>query len=155
METTRHFTSTVYVVNEGATALHHHERIDRWLPPGGHIDRDELPLEAAKREVQEEIGQQVAIPGDERTVIGPGSYELPKPAHLNLHDIHHYDDGTPGHQHIDFLYYGTVPSRNITPADGERGDTHWEWFTVDDLERDDRLSPEVRDMGREAIETFE
>lgn len=155
METTRHFTSTVYVVNERATALHHHERIDSWLPPGGHIDRDELPIEAAKREVREEIGQEVSIPGDERTKIGPNSYELPGPAHLNLHDIHHYDDGSVGHQHIDFLYFGTVPTRDISPADGERRDTHWEWFTVEDLERDDRLSREVRDLGTEAIETLQ
>lgn len=155
METTRHFTSTVYVVNEGATALHHHERIDSWLPPGGHIDRDELPIEAARREVREETGQTVTIPGDGRTKIGPDSYELPEPVHLNLHDIHHYDDGSVGHQHIDFLYYGTVPSREITPADGERQDVHWEWFTREDLENDDRLTAEVRALGREAISTFE
>lgn len=154
METTRHFTASVYVVNDGATALHHHERIDSWLPPGGHIDRDELPIEAARREVREEIGQPVSIPGADRTPIGPDSYELSEPAHLNLHDIHHYDDGTVGHQHIDFLYFGTVPSRDIDPSDGERNDDHWAWFTPDDLQTDDRLTEEVRTLGSEAIETL-
>ena len=33
METTRHFTATVYVVHEGATLLHDHKRLDLWLPP--------------------------------------------------------------------------------------------------------------------------
>ena len=136
METTRHFVATVYVVNDGATALHHHERIDRWLPPGGHIDRDERPIEAARREVREETGHEVTFPEDSLTQIGPDSYELPDPAHLNLHDIHHYDDGTVGHQHIDFLYYGTIPGRTIDPQDGERHDDHWAWFTVDDLQTD-------------------
>lgn len=28
METTRHFTATVYVVNDGAVALHHHDRLE-------------------------------------------------------------------------------------------------------------------------------
>ncbi|MFO7833730.1 MAG: NUDIX hydrolase, partial [Halohasta sp.] len=40
METTRHFTSTVYIVHEGATALHHHDRLGIRVPPGGHVDRD-------------------------------------------------------------------------------------------------------------------
>ena len=47
METTRHFVATVYVVHKGATLLHEHDRLGMWLPPGGHIDRDELPHEAA------------------------------------------------------------------------------------------------------------
>ena len=42
METTRHFTATTYVVEGDAVALHEHERLGKWLPPGGHVDRDEL-----------------------------------------------------------------------------------------------------------------
>ena len=152
METTRHFTSTVYVVNDGAIALHHHERLGIWLPPGGHIDRDELPIEAAKREVLEEVGQDVTIPNDEQTQLGPDSRAIRDPDRLMLHDIHRYDDGSVGHQHIDFVYYGAVPSRTIDPADGERHDDHWEWFTPDDLASDERLTPEVRTLGREAID---
>lgn len=152
METTRHFTATVYVVNSGATALHRHGRLGIRIPPGGHVERDELPLETARREVHEEIGQTVTIPDTDRTAVGPHSRELPDPQHLNLHDIHHYEDGSVGHQHIDFLYYGRVPSRTIAPTDGERHDDHWEWFTPDDLATDDRLTPEVSTYGREAIE---
>ena len=50
METTRHFVATCYVVNDGATLLHEHEKLEMWLPPGGHVDRDELPHETALRE---------------------------------------------------------------------------------------------------------
>ena len=56
METTRHFTATVYLVNDGATALHEHPTLGIRLPPGGHVDRDELPHEAGLREVHEETG---------------------------------------------------------------------------------------------------
>jgi 8-oxo-dGTP pyrophosphatase MutT (NUDIX family) len=56
METTRHFVATMYVVNDGATLLHEHEKLGMWLPPGGHIDRDEQPHEAALRETYEETG---------------------------------------------------------------------------------------------------
>jgi ADP-ribose pyrophosphatase YjhB (NUDIX family) len=46
METTRHFVATVYVVNGGAVALHEHDRLGMWLPPGGHVEREELPHDA-------------------------------------------------------------------------------------------------------------
>ena len=68
METTRHFTATVYVVNDGATALHEHKRLGIHIPPGGHVDRDELPHEAALREVREETGLEATLLDDTPTV---------------------------------------------------------------------------------------
>ena len=56
METTRHFVATVYAVHDGAVALHEHDKLEMWLPAGGHLDRDELPHEAALREAREESG---------------------------------------------------------------------------------------------------
>jgi 8-oxo-dGTP pyrophosphatase MutT (NUDIX family) len=39
--------------------LHLHRKLGMWLPPGGHIERDELPDDAAVREVFEETGLRV------------------------------------------------------------------------------------------------
>jgi 8-oxo-dGTP diphosphatase len=36
--------------------LGHHKDSNLWLPPGGHCDQGELPIDTAKRELQEEIG---------------------------------------------------------------------------------------------------
>ena len=156
METTRHFTATTYIVNDGATALHHHDRLDMWLPPGGHIDRDELPRQAAIREVREETGLDPVLLEGEATIEAPTVTELPGPEHLILEDIHHYDAGEVGHQHIDFIFYGSVESRTIDPdGDGEREDEHWEWFDADALETDPELNPEVRVLGLEAIEAVD
>ncbi len=156
METTRHFCATTYIVNDGATALHHHDRLDMWLPPGGHIDRDELPREAARREVREETGLDVTLHESETDIETPVVTELPAPEHILLEDIHFYDDDSVGHQHIDLIYFGAVPSRDIDP-DGhdERGDAHWEWYDTADLEADGDLAPEVKQLGREAIETID
>ncbi|MCR4326360.1 MAG: NUDIX domain-containing protein [Candidatus Roizmanbacteria bacterium] len=37
----------------------HHKKADKWLFNGGHIDKGELPLQAALRELYEEVGLQL------------------------------------------------------------------------------------------------
>ena len=69
MEITRHFTATTFVVFKNKTLLHKHRSLDMWLPPGGHIDRDELPHIAAAREVLEETGLEVDIVHREPTIF--------------------------------------------------------------------------------------
>lgn len=49
------------VVTDGArVVLGHHVKSGLWLPPGGHVDPGETPLQAARRECVEELG--LALP---------------------------------------------------------------------------------------------
>ena len=51
----RHFTATAFIIDsKGRTLLLWHKRLNRWMPPGGHIDDNETPEEAARRECKEE-----------------------------------------------------------------------------------------------------
>ena len=59
MTTVRHFTATGFVVHEGATLLHWHSKVKMWLPPGGHVEENEDPVQAVLREVEEETGLKV------------------------------------------------------------------------------------------------
>jgi len=152
METTRHFTATAYVVHDGALALHHHDRLDMWLAPGGHVERDERPRETARREVREEVGLDVDLLEPETTVDAEAGRELPAAEHVMLFDINVHPDGAVGHQHVDFVYFGAAADRDIAPADGEASADEWEWFTAADLRRDDALTSEVVQIGVEAIE---
>ena len=155
METTRHFVATTYVVNDGAIALHEHDRLGMWLPPGGHVDRDELPHEAAVREVQEETGLDVELVAPTGDLQSPSARSLPRPQHFLLEDINVHD-GTVGHQHIDFVFYGVADSREIDPAPGEAPADDWRWFSREDLDREHhRLEPDVRTVGASAIEAVE
>lgn len=111
---TRDFTVAVFVVHEGRVLLHWHRKLGRWLPPGGHIEPNELPDEAAVREVREEAGVACAL----RPEFGldlklPGEpVQLVRPAGVQLADI------SPGHQHVDLVYFATVVGVPGTLPDG-------------------------------------
>lgn len=110
---TRDFTVAVFVVHQQHVLLHPHAKIGIWLPPGGHIDAPELPDEAAIREVMEEAGIDIELVGERG--VGIDSPELPRqlvrPEGIQLEDI------TPGHQHIDLIYFARVinPPTNDFP----------------------------------------
>jgi 8-oxo-dGTP pyrophosphatase MutT (NUDIX family) len=150
METTRHFTATIYIVNDGATALHGHDKLGIHVPPGGHVDRDELPHECAKRECREETGLDPTLLRHGDRVDAPNGRTLPQPRYQLLYDIDTFD-GNVAHQHIDHLYFATVPSREIVPEPGEAPASAWEWYTPADLRAAD-LEPDVVRIGTEAIE---
>ena len=152
METTRHHTATVYVVNAGATALHYHPKLELRLPPGGHLDRDELPHESGLREVREETGLEPTLIDDTDSVPAPAGETLPTPRHTMLYDIDVYPDGSVGHQHIDHVYFARVPSREIDPAPEEEPAEAWDWYTPDELRAAD-VDPDTTEIGIEAIET--
>ena len=155
METTRHSVATVYVVHEGATALHAHDKLGMWLPPGGHVELDELPHVTARREVREELGLDVELVAPEGDIQSPTVESIPRTQHFLLEDIN-VCDGEVGHQHVDFIYYGRVESRDIAPSADEQPAEDWAWFTPADLrERADDLESDVVEIGQRAIETVE
>lgn len=95
---TRDFTATAFVVWRGGVLLHRHKKLGRWFPPGGHIEPNELPDEAAVREVLEESGVQVALTG-ERALPVLEPRQLVRPRGIQLETIH------PVHEHIDLIYF--------------------------------------------------
>ena len=156
METTRHFVATCYVVADGATLLHEHDKLDMWLPPGGHVDRDELPHETALRETFEETGLRLELAADGGPYDTDQVESLPRPAAFLLEDIDVHDNGRVAHQHVDFVYFAESDGRTVEPVGhDEAAADAWEWFTAADLEaRADELAADVGDLGARAIETF-
>lgn len=152
METTRHFVATVYVVQDDAVALHQHDKLGMWLPAGGHIDRDELPHEAASREVREELGFDVDLITTEEDLASETARSMPEPQHFLLEDINVTAEGV-GHQHIDFVFYGDSPHRDIDPGPDEQPAEDWEWFTREELRNHEEIARDVAEIGRRAIET--
>lgn len=95
--TTRDLAVSVFVVWRARVLLHRHRKLGLWLPPGGHVEPNELPDDAARREVLEETGVAVELVG-ERAVDAPGPLQLVRPRGMQLESI------APGHEHIDLVY---------------------------------------------------
>jgi 8-oxo-dGTP pyrophosphatase MutT (NUDIX family) len=125
----RHFTVAVFVVWEGKVLLHHHRKLGMWLPPGGHIEENELPDEAAVREVWEETGLELELVGERREDVGD-PVQLYRTAGVQLENI------GPGHQHIDLIYFarpsGPATIRQEFTADraGWYGPEDWDGIRV-------------------------
>lgn len=138
----KHFTATTYVVHEKKVLLHFHKKLHMWLAIGGHIEDNELPEEAALREIAEETGL-IATLYDPDGQIGVSDVEqLIRPMHILLEDI----GGT--HKHIDLIYYARTESDVLNPQDGETANI--KWFTTDDIQNLD--APEnVKTLSLAAI----
>ena len=106
--TTRDFTATAFVVWRGCVLLHKHKKLGHWFPPGGHIEANELPDEAAVREVLEESGVPVVLLGVSPALEIAEPRQLVQPRGIQLETIHE------GHEHIDLIYFAE-------PADGYEG----------------------------------
>jgi 8-oxo-dGTP pyrophosphatase MutT (NUDIX family) len=155
METTHHYVATAYVVNDGAVLLHEHDGLGMWLPPGGHVDREEPPHETALRETREETGLDVTIVGPEGDLSSDTVQQLPQPRNVLLEDINVHD-GAVGHRHVDFVYYARADRREIDPDPGEQPAADWTWFDRDELAQEaDRLEPDVIENARRAIDAVE
>ncbi|OUU77040.1 MAG: hypothetical protein CBC30_02345 [Chloroflexi bacterium TMED70] len=120
----KHFTSTVFVVHNQKIALHWHKKVSEWLPAGGHIDKNETPVEAGIREVSEEMGIEVKI-------ISNSNYNfdeietVPVPEAILIESVR--DDDIGEHQHIDFVYFGVPVNNSIILL------SDWIWISADEL----------------------
>lgn len=119
---TREFTVAVFVVRGEEVLLLFHRKLQKWLPPGGHIDLPELPDEAALREVFEETGVRVRLIGDPALPVDTPR-QLVRPAGIQLEDI------GPGHQHIDLIYYAVPDPIEQEPTGNLAECEECGWFT--------------------------
>ena len=123
----KHFTAAAFVLHpdQDEVLLHWHKKVMEWLPPGGHIEKNESPEEAVVREVYEESGLSIKLFSNKSIFENIGEVkELEKPESLLLEPI---DDPKEGkHFHIDMIYFAEA----INP---ERLKSGWIWVNEQDL----------------------
>ncbi|HLD08340.1 MAG TPA: NUDIX domain-containing protein [Candidatus Peribacterales bacterium] len=136
----RHFTATAFIIDsQNRTLLLWHKRLKRWMPPGGHIDSDETPEDAAKRECKEETGLDVEIVEEESLDLFKENREegkmLKKPIALLLENIPVSEErNEPAHEHIDFLYIARPLDESQAISLAEHEGREIRWFTRGEIE---------------------
>jgi ADP-ribose pyrophosphatase YjhB (NUDIX family) len=97
-----HFTASAVIIDRGHILLVHHKRIGAWLPPGGHLDGNELPHRAAVRETLEETGVAVKVLTEPLVQTGSAdAFLLPQP--LCIHAVRATEKGSELF-HVDIAY---------------------------------------------------
>jgi 8-oxo-dGTP pyrophosphatase MutT (NUDIX family) len=117
-----------------------HGKLAMWLPPGGHVDPNELPDDAAVREVLEETGVRAELIGERTPRVGD-PVPLMRPEGVQLELI------APGHEHIDLVYFARPRGGQIVPSPecARAG-----WYHLDELEALG-VNDEIRDWSRRAV----
>lgn len=131
---TRDLAVSVFVVWRSRVLLHYHPKLGLWLPPGGHVEENELPDEAAVREVLEESGVEVELEW-EPPITAPGPRQLARPRGVQLERI------GPSHEHVDLIYFARPKAGYAGGVAGEAG--LFAWYDLE-AARALGLTPEMR-----------
>ncbi|MEM3113286.1 MAG: NUDIX domain-containing protein [Candidatus Pacearchaeota archaeon] len=125
--------------------LVNHAKLNKWLPVGGHINENEIPDDALRREVMEELGANISFlhyPSPRKE----NNYEYALPFYVNKHRI------TDDHEHYCLFYLCSIEGA-INYNTGEV--MGYKWFRANELDRLNfngiEIPDSVRDTGREAI----
>lgn len=119
----RHFTASAVVLSDhGEVLLVHHNKLNKWLYPGGHVDPDGDPAQAAVREVAEETGVQAVVLG-EPAFAHPAVRSHAAPWAIIEMDV--TDSKVGAHRHIDLVYVCRASGGDLTAQLEEVSGARW------------------------------
>lgn len=149
-------TASAFLFHQGKVLLVKHQKLKQWLGPGGHIDENELPHEAAVREFLEETGLQIKVYSAAREFSHQGEKTdlfHPLPMAINEHwvcqenyqarleaqankqiFIPHAKWQKGCEKHLNFAYLAKLNGPlEIKPQAGESEEIAW--FTLEELQK--------------------
>ncbi|MDD3453032.1 MAG: NUDIX domain-containing protein [Bacilli bacterium] len=123
MDKNRHFCASVYIINprDKKILLVKHKKLKKWVQPGGHIEHNEIPEEAAVREAYEETGLKIKLLGDRF----PREEDFIRPLGIQK------NRNEANEMHIDITYPAIPLGEDIVLSDESTG---IRWFSRDELD---------------------
>ena len=101
----------------------YHKKLQVWLPPGGHVEENELPDDAVLREIHEETGVKAEILFNKNnlTIADNKCRGLKRPFMVLLENI----EGDWSHNHIDMIYICTALNEDLVMQTSEASAIGW------------------------------
>ena len=131
-----------FIVDKNKILLIHHKKLQKWLPPGGHIKQGETPEQAIAREIKEETGLDIEF--ELKQEIKTGLMKTIMPFHMNLHSVG---------DHLHYcLYYLCKPKKESSMLSPNREEiTEAKWFDYSELD-DSVVIKDVSEIGKLALD---
>ena len=120
----KEYCASIFVINPDTKKilLVKHREFKKWVQPGGHLEHNETPEEAAVREVYEETQIKVKVLGERF----PREDDFIRPLGIQC-------NRKDGYMQIDVLYFG-VPIGNTEPVVDDDETIAARWFSREELE---------------------
>ncbi|MDP3727985.1 MAG: NUDIX domain-containing protein [bacterium] len=136
-----------YIIHEERLLLIFHNKLQIWLPPGGHIELNETPDQAVKREVKEEINLEIELLQYNTLSSGRNvREECALPFYTNVHNVGDHD-------HYGLFYL--CKAKDISTLKGNPKELReCKWFSLDDLMRKE-ITEDVGAIGKFALKLYD
>ena len=125
----RCITASAVVIDKGRVLLIKHKKLGVWIPPGGHVEQNEFPSEAAIREVREETGLEIKLIGKQNVEFSFEDAHTEVLPFAIVYEEVPYATGM--HIHFDNIYLAKVV--NGTPLLNKNESTDIGWFSEQEI----------------------
>lgn len=133
-----------YLVEHGRVLLVHHNRFDKWVPPGGHIEPGETFAGTAVREFKEETGLLVEAISSQPQIHPADANATPEPVPFYV-DVEREGFATPAL--VQFFYVQRQPDARGQAVEAQFEEVHGAaWFGLEDLD-DLKTFDQVRSLA--------
>jgi 8-oxo-dGTP diphosphatase len=142
-------TSCGVILHGGRILMFRHKKLGKWLFPGGHVEKNEDPIETVIRETKEETGLDVKVvdAGKGKRLKYKDVFEPQRPLSILIEKARYGNDL---HVHFDFVYLAKLgKAREIVAKEDELGE--FKWFGRNDICSAD-TSEDVKEMMRLAFD---
>lgn len=135
----RQYCASAYTIDfeNKKVLLMYNKKLNKWLQPGGHIEKSEIPEETAIRETFEETGIKIKI-------IGP-SFDNQKYQPIAIeHYINKVGDM------IDIQFVAIPETKEL--LNNENNKTVW--FSIDNLEKEENIEDDIKNKVKTLYEKY-
>ena len=125
-----------------------HKKLKMWLPVGGHIEKDETPDDAIRREAKEETNLDITLFNTPSLpLIGSTIIHLATPFYVNVHNV-------TDHNHVGFYYLSYVKEIDKLIINKDEV-LDAAWFTQSEIIGSEKVSDEVKLLVNLAYQELE